>query len=493
MKGRKQQQTAARRSKTRPLLLICTALVLVAVLLVGGGIALQLLGQPTKPSHPAASVTVTATCQPSCAPKITTFGLTVEGHQPEDEPQSTVGPTVSFTPPLLGASTELSNPMRGPQYFGGEAPPPGWPLTDRYSRWCWREVEPQKGQINYGLIDQALATAAAAGYTFGFRIMPNFPGHDCLPDYMKGVSYNDQQYLESARALFTALAQRYNTDPRLSWLDMSLYGCWGEWNEACGGETMTPENRQALIDIQVQAFSNKRFFMMVSHQDSLNYALSLQRAYPIGIRIDCLGTPGIGGGKEVLDGNPLAGARWQTAPLYFEFCPDADFTQALQDVKTYHASIIGDGGGNISGFDGLNAQQKALLTEIYRVSGYRLSLKSISLPGMLLVGQPFTVTAQWINTNIAPTYHPWQVLLQLRNASGVVAWQQSSQVDLRSVFPGEPLSVSDQFMLPANLAKGDYTVTVQVVDPNQYYAPLELANQGRQNDGSYPLGTVKVQ
>ncbi len=399
----------------------------------------------------------------------------------------------TFTSRPLDKNVELDNPQRGPQYAGDETPPPDWPLTDRYKRWCWGDLESQQGQYNFSVIDRELAAAKKAGYTFGFRIMPSDPGNrsraDCLPHYLASVSYNSQRYLDAARALFTALGQHYDHDPRLGWLDMSLYGCWGEWNESCGEEEMSANFRQQLIDIEYRAFPDKRFLMLTDHDDSLEYALDAPRRYPTGIRADCLGRQGIGGAQAHLDMLPQ---RWMKAPIYFEYCSNADFAQALKDIQSYHASAIGDGDGNINSYESYNQQQQLFMKQNYQLSGYRFVLNTISLPKKLVSGDAFTTTTSWSNLNVAPAYHPWNIMLQLRNPANQVLWQGKSSFDLQSLLPGAAKTNDDRFTLPSTLPAGTYMLTLQIVDAQQYYQPLELAITGIQKDRSYALGSITV-
>lgn len=399
----------------------------------------------------------------------------------------------TFIPGRLSQDVALDNPQRGPQYYGDEAPPPGVVLADRYKRWCWDDLEPQRGQYNFSLIDRELVTAQQAGYTFGFRIMPSNPDDRprsaCLPAYLKFVSYNSQLYLDAARALFVALGRRYDHDPRLGWLDMSLYGCWGEWNESCGEELMTAAFREQLINIEYQAFPDKRFLMFTDHKDSLEYALDAHRRYQTGIRADCLGDQSIGGAQSALD---LWSHLWMKAPIYFEYCDNPDFQQALDDIKTYHASIIGDGDGNIESYSRYNVQKQSLMWQNYRLSGYRFVLNSISFSPKLPVGKAFTIVTSWSNSNVAPVYHPWNVMFQLRNASHMIVWQGKSVLDLQSLLPGRPQPVIDRFTLPDTLRRGIYTFTLQVLDAQNYYKPLELAIAGMQPDRSYTPGSIVV-
>ncbi|HLZ56951.1 MAG TPA: DUF4832 domain-containing protein [Ktedonosporobacter sp.] len=476
--------------------------------------------QPTPAAQPTQMV---LSCQPgsassnSCAPAPAVLtpvaGLPpVMVVAPDQTPAAGVGtPPPTTTPiattaamenlslPALSPNTELDNPQRGPQYYGNEAPPPGWPLADRYDRWCWSDLEPTPGQYNFSLIDQGLAAAAAAGYTFGFRIMPAVT-NPCLP---KGLSLDyGPQYLAAAQALYTELGRRYSNDPRLGWLDMSLYGCFGEWNQSEPGcnKSAPVSVQEQIIDLQVQAFPNKLFLMLTDNQQALDYALNLQRPYPIGVRIDCLGHDNLGGSLDTLNADSLARNRWQVAPLYFEYCGGADFQSALNAIQTFHATTIGDGANNIQSFSSYSAQNQSLMQQNYRISGYRFALNGLSLPSQLIAGGTFSVSTSWSNGNLAPAYYTWDAMIQLRNDAGQVVWQDRSSLDLKKLLPtGDgaghdvPLTVTDQFTLPATVASGTYHVAVQVVDPNHYYRPLALANQGIQTDRSYLLGSVTVQ
>ncbi|MFI1801151.1 DUF4832 domain-containing protein [Streptomyces sp. NPDC020379] len=424
--------------------------------------------------------------------------------------------STTFTPVPLPDGQETAAPQRGAQYYGGEQPPPNWPLTDSYARFCWSKIEKERGQYDTGAIDQALADARSRGYTYGWRIMPvNTGDTGCLPRYLKQdiagndggngayiPDFNAPEYLDRAQALMSYLGQRYDTDPRVGILDMSLYGCWGEWNESgdCWGGSgmaaMTQQNRRKLIDLQYQAFPHKRFLMLSNHQDSLDYALNATRLLPTGVRVDCLGRPSLGGDRDVLDNDRLAHDRWKTAPLYFEYCSNPDFALGAQDIARYHATFAGDGDGNLNDFSSYGDQDQRNMLRGYLSSGYRFRLSQLTLPGTLTPGAAFPVTGVWANANTAPAYLPWQTRIQLRSGT-TVAWEDISRLDLSTPFADQPTGgeqriLTENFTLPDTIAHGTYQLCLKITDPGGTYQPLALANAGRGDDGTYCLGQVTV-
>jgi len=411
-------------------------------------------------------------------------------------------PTVTFTPAAI-TSGEVANPLRGAQYYGNEQTPPGMAITNFYWRGCWNEIEPTENNYDFSSIDAVVSQAKAAGGVAGFRVMAVNPGQTCLPGYLTGLQYTSSQYLPRAQALFTALASHYANNPFLGWVDMSLYGCWGEWHHYCFGAdntdpmgTYTLAGEEQLINIETTAFPKMQFLMLTADQPALNYALNLSMAKPIGVRIDCLGDSGLGGAQQYLDTNTLENTRWQTAPFYFEYCGGtSDFATADSDVKNYRATMIGDGANNLNNFSSYSVSQQASLLASFIDSGYRFVLKSMILPSQITTNTAFSTSAIWENVNTAPTYVPWNVTLLLKNSQGTIIWQGKSQLNLETPFgltPGVTKTVADTFTVPTSVAAGTYTAAISVMDPNKVLSPLSLAIQGRGSDGSYNLGNITV-
>jgi len=196
-----------------------------------------------------------------------------------------------------------------------------------------------------------------------------------------------------------------------------------------------------------------------------------------------------------------AAARWKTAPVVTEFYytgrgpASANLDLALQQVRRYHVSLVGNGNYSAVSWGDLDAADQARYLEIGAIAGYRLALVDVSLPLHPVAGRRLAITSRWRNDGVAPVYEPWAVSWQLAaRPGGPVAWRGASSLDLRALLPTGlgPQSVRDGLTLPRSLKPGTYTLEVVIDDPTGYYPPLSLAQEGRQRDGAYALGQVTV-
>jgi hypothetical protein len=208
-----------------------------------------------------------------------------------------------------------------------------------------------------------------------------------------------------------------------------------------------------------------------------------------------VGNDGFKGSK--IDDVPEALDRWRTAPWVGEWCGDTDvadqFQLGLDQVRSYHITSLSS--ANFPGnYRKLSPPQQQNFRAANKAAGYRFVLAELSLPARIAPGSTVAVSSHWSNVGVGPGYLPWDAMIELRDASGTVAFAGRSAVDLKTLLPTgtTPAVVDDMFAVPAGLAPGSYDVHVRVVSPGGYLAPLRLALAGRTADGSYRLGSVEV-
>ena len=145
-------------------------------------------------------------------------------------------PPVDFTPgecaDRAGSNLPDNHPRPGVAYF----------------RWLWRDLEPVRGEIDFGLIDTAIQSANQLGETLGFRVMMIDEGGAGVPDWLRAAPYDvagptiggtfwpdvrDPSFAAEHERFVSALGARYDDHPGLDHVDIGSVGCWGEWNTAC--------------------------------------------------------------------------------------------------------------------------------------------------------------------------------------------------------------------------------------------------------------------
>ena len=123
--------------------------------------------------------------------------------------------------------------------------------------------------------------------------------------------------------------------------------------------------------------------------------------------------------------------------------------------------------------------------------GYRYELTNLSYSATATPGDPLALTMTWQNVGDAPSYSNDVVAVQIRNSSGTVVSTTNTGIAVKNWLPGT-YTVTPSVTLPASLTPGTYTVAIGIVDPTTMKPVVQLAIQGRDANGWYPLGTVSV-
>lgn len=455
----------------------------------------------------------------------------------------------NFTPAQQPLSTTIVNPMRGLyKWEGAEMAPQPNNSPDAYERFFWKDIEPQDQQFDFSAIDSAIEVAVAEGRKFSFRLRSMRGYNDpvvYVPDFMKPYGWyadtnqdgskeqfvpdwNSPEYLKQTRELLTALGNRYNGDPRVAWIDVGMYGQYGEWAldmnkmryaESGGKTAITDASKQHIIDSHIQAFPNHQLVMFYLHSN-LNAILYARQQtknaiFPAGLRSDCIGKKDFW--KQWTD-RPTDWAQvneiWKTAPVVSETCgaltpgsTTQNFTIGLEHAKLVHLANMGN--GNVDAFSAYDNTEQAAFLEIGRLTGYRIGLRGATVSSFV-PGQSITVTSTWSNTGLTPVYEKWRTTFSLqRSDTQTVVWEGISTVNLNTLMPtydyatgiDTPVQHNDAFLLPASVPAGNYLLTVKITDSNPYDSakfpeyrrpPLRLINTDRLIDGTYIIGTVTV-
>jgi hypothetical protein len=325
-------------------------------------------------------------------------------------------------------------------------------------------------------------------------------------------------FLDRLDKLLAALGRNYDGNPRIGFIDIGVYGAYGEWHtfgipnfprgaipyedtklNTHGAAPATFESRKRIIDAHANAFRKTRLIMMTDDKEALAYALRLPLPVPVGMRRDSFGSNHFS--RDFLDKSmppadqDLVLNRWKTAPLMVEsFGPPQSFQAGLvEQVEKYHISAIGNG-NFASRWDNIFTKDQNAVLAAGRRTGYRFAITEAAIPQDIERGADIPLRTLWMNQGVTPSYEHWNVEYSLWKEHGKSpAAQVISGLNLQTLLPAEqPLAVRDTLKPGKRVAKGDYELHVKVVDPAGYRNPLRLAIEGALPDGAYSLGAVHV-
>ncbi len=410
----------------------------------------------------------------------------------------------------------LVNPGMGVQTFGnfdGDVKPPYPGSSLAYFRWFWMDLEPEQGRYRWEIIDNALAGARQHNQTLDIRLMPYDEKHP-LPEWYRNSGArrankatdkdgaiwspdaDDPLYLKYWSALVLAAGARYDGHPYLNSVDISTVGYWGEgW----GPYLPTWERQKELIDVHFEAFRRTPMMVNFDEPHALEYAVKRGAGW----RLDCwgdLGGSGVAGwGAHMLDFYPQQAVRtgiaeaWRTYPVSLETCgtamswkkwgggyTDQQLQEILDQALRWHAVSL-----NIKN-QRFPDDWVAKFDELQKRIGYRFVLKKFQYPAAAKAGTVMPVRSWWINKGVTPPYNDFVLAMEI---GGAVS---KTSADLRKWLPGDQVFDGNVYV-PDSLQPGDYKVRIAILDARTGTPAVKLAIQGRQPDGWYELGSIRIQ
>jgi hypothetical protein len=309
--------------------------------------------------------------------------------------------------------------------------------------------------------------------------------------------------------LVTAFGERYDGNADVEFVDVGMFGTWGEWNLSGNSysDCSTPIPDDSIIDdyvnMHLSAFPTTPLTMAMGQHAVTVYA----NANGVGWRGDCFGDWDMYGpgwshmGVEYpayLDSDPAAREAWETAPVAFEICynlnswlntfayGDTEFRATIDSGMAWHGSTV-----NLKYHDSLPDAYWPYVLEWQRKLGYRFVLDSISNVGAITPDNNVIITTNWTNAGVAPVYKGYRLAFRLRSASDAIAVTEITNANLKLWLPGEYQRL-DTLVIADTASLDSYIIDVAILDVSADTAIIKLAIPGLRSDGWYPVSTLRI-
>lgn len=373
--------------------------------------------------------------------------------------------------------------------------------TVAYFRLYWKYFEPEDGRYRFDLIDRALETAKERGQTLMLRLPPYGPDRiSDVPDWLRernsapkrqDLDFSrpeyDEFYVRYARAI-SELGRRYDHDPRLDSVDLSIIGPWGE---GAGTDELSPERRDGIIAAYTEHF---RHTPLMGFVVSPNAVMKANEARPVGFRADCLGDMGEEW-RHMLDFYPRSiaqlGDLWKRAPVSFEVCwvvyhwldMGWDIDYIIEQSLKWHISTFNAKSSAIP------PEWKGSAERWLKRMGYRYCLRFFDYAARGKCGQKMDVGFWMENRGVAPCYHAYLPTLRFQGARACAS--AALNADPKSWLPGDTLW-KGTITIPDALPDGVYDLQFGLVDPNTGEAAIQMPIDAAFDGKFARLGSVRI-
>lgn len=389
----------------------------------------------------------------------------------------------------------------------------------------WRALEATKGTYTFEEIEanNNFSLWKSKGVKLIVRVildMPTSESHKDIPDWLyesiqkqgtwydmqygKGFSpnYNNEILIQEHKRLIQAIAERYNNDPQIAFIELGSIGHWGEWHTKTDDKTNIPFPKRQITEQYahhyINAFSNKHLM--------IRRPMTIAKKYNMGLFNDAFGditetkteflkwmtegyTDWLTGDKQ-----PAMPDFWTKAPSGGELFHDTkDFEYAriddtIEQAQLTHVSWMGPTAPYGSELGG---KLQKNIDRFLKTIGYRFVIVSESHELSAKAGEDLNVQITINNRGVAPFYFQWPLELTLQELNGNIIAVTQSNSDIRTWLPGKHIA-NGTLTLPANITPGNYKISAAIIDPDTKKPGVSFANEGLDANGRYVLGTVTI-
>jgi hypothetical protein len=338
-----------------------------------------------------------------------------------------------------------------------------------YIRVLWKEFEPVEREYNYAFIEDILQKARENQQTVMFRLMQHSTREsDDVPDWLKtkiqcparpvGMRVkdcpSDPKLLEYFGRAVRAFGERFDSDPTLAFVDISLPGAWGEGSHV---DLFTKEQLEKFVDIYTDVFKNT----LLIGQTCIPWLVwHSNEKTSMGWRADCIGRPNLT--YEMLPPRvEEMGDIWKKGHVSFEAYwwlgewqrQGWDLDKIIETLLSWHVSTF-------------NAKSlpipwawKDKIDEWIAKMGYHFVIDEVETETSVKRGETIAVRLVVENVGVAPIYK--RLPLYIRLKSNAIEKTFETDIDIRKWIEGK-YEENVVLEVPKEMPVGEYELQIGI-------------------------------
>lgn len=363
----------------------------------------------------------------------------------------------------------------------------------------WSDWEPEMGRYDTGFLESKyhLSRWKAEGKHGVLRFIcdePGQEGHADIPKWLLEATGDGTYYTASSGAGYcpdyenpyfiarhtmalAALADYFNQDDFLAYVELGSLGFWGEWHcRDSSGYSLMPSAQTCWDYVLAYSdqFQNVRFLMRRSYVYAVEAGLGLYNDM-LGDReqTDRWLTWTVEGGSQDTQGDSLPilpyDAFWETAPVGGELTsqpdPEVLFQEGLSDllkqVEEIHMTFVGP---HCPDGESYGRAYEAILRRL----GYKYYVSRLST-SYSFVEDALVLQLDWENAGTAPLYWDWPVVLQIFDSQNDLVYFQTLELKLSQLTPGKKVTTTTSIPYLDSIRDGlSVGITIHSYDGNDY-------------------------
>lgn len=362
-----------------------------------------------------------------------------------------------------------------------------------YIRILWKEFEPKEGEYNYAFIEEILRKAKENGQTVMFRLMQHSTREsDDVPDWLKEKIEcparpvgervkecpKDPKFLEYFGKAIRALGERFDGDPTLAFVDVSLPGAWGEGSHV---DLFTKEELEKFVDVYTDVFKNT----LLIGQTCISWLVKhSNEKTSMGWRADCIGRPNLT--YEMLPPKVAKmGESWKKGHVSFEAYwwlgewerKGWDLDKIIETLLSWHVSTF-----NAKSLP-IPFEWRDKIDEWIAKMGYHFVIDEVETETAVKRGERLPVRVVVDNVGVAPIYKRLPLFMRLKN--DVCEKTFETDVDIRKWIEGKYEEVIS-LEIPETMPSGEYELQIGIGGNDE---PSVVFATNAPQDGDYSVLT----
>lgn len=402
-------------------------------------------------------------------------------------------------------------------------------ISTGYSRFNWAEIEPKEGEFNWLLIDSALDSWASVGKKFAFGIMgvntastddyitPKWV-FDAGAKYTRMTSsasadgltaasgqyipvWDDGIYLEKVNHLAKALAERYDGDRRIAFIDIRSYGNYGETHlmrlESSGSKALGFEGEKKHIDAYTNNFKKTKLIYPTANKSTHNDITRYATEHGVGLRYD-------GIMQDSTDGVLLKPAKDKNTAIFEFALPYSNLksNKSGGNRSWNEAAYIAAFNRALPSYMDLGQynddselfykDNKKLVRKITNIMGYHFVIKNFKLNTTFSAGNKFDFAVDIENKGITRLFEPGYAAISILDGNNNLfdrVWLDN--IHLSDADAGEITSFSESVSFN-DIPDGTYKLVFGMFcDKEDAYPAYKFGNYGSDGMNYYQIAALK--